>query len=174
MGYVSRNLEASVDYWIETVGAGPFFFAEYAPEEQVYRGRPTVTRFRLAYGYSGDMNIEVVQQDDDAPSAYTELLDAGRPIPAGGLFHHVMVDHDDYDATYAHYLAAGAERCFDAMAPGGMRYCYLDARRQMDCYVELIQHARAFAAPLAKMREAHRGWDGSRPKRDFAEIVALL
>ena len=42
------------------------FGTEYAPEDQVYRGRPTVTKFRLAYGYSGDMNIEVVQQSDDA------------------------------------------------------------------------------------------------------------
>ncbi len=120
------------------------------------------------------MNIEVVQQSDDAPSAYTELLQSGRAILDGGLFHHVMIDHDDYDATYQRYLDGGAERCFDALAPGGMRYCYLDARRQMDCYVELIEHAQAFAVALAKMREARIGWDGSRPRRAFDEIIALL
>jgi hypothetical protein len=174
MGFVTTDLERSLDYWIDVVGAGPFFYAEYAPEGQVYRGQPTVTKFRLAYGYSGDMNIEVVQQSDDAPSAYTELLQTGRPVPVGGLFHHVMIDHDDYDAIYQRYLAAGAERCFDALAPGGMRYCYLDARRQMDCYVELIEHAQAFAVALAKMREARNTWDGSRPRRDFEEIVAQL
>lgn len=174
MGFVTTDLERSLDYWIDVVGAGPFFYAEYAPEQQVYRGRPTVTKFRLAYGYSGEMNIEVVQQSDDAPSAYTELLQTGRPAPAGGLFHHVMIDHDDYDATYRRYLDGGAERCFDALAPGGMRYCYLDARRQIDCYVELIEHAPAFALALARMREARIGWDGSRPRRDFDEIAALL
>jgi hypothetical protein len=174
MGYVTRDLDAALDYWINAIKAGPFYFAEYEPEQQVYRGKPTHTRFRLAYGFSGDMNVEVVQQLSGGPSAYTEALDAAGEIPTGGLFHHVMVTHNGYDEAYNAYLAQGAERCFDAVAPGVLRYSYLDARKLMGSYLEMLEDASPFLAGCEKMREIHRSWDGTRPKRDFGEIIELL
>jgi hypothetical protein len=62
MGYVTRDLEQALDYWIDVVGAGPFFYADYEPENQVYRGAPTHIRFRNAYGYLGGMQVEIIQQ----------------------------------------------------------------------------------------------------------------
>jgi hypothetical protein len=165
MGYVTRDLEASLDYWIEVAGAGPFYCAEYEPERQIHRGEATHIRFRLAYGYLGDVHIEVVQQVSGGSSAYTEALDnAGGAIPAGGVLHHVLMLHDGYDAIHDGYIAAGAEPCYSAFVEGVGRFCYL----------ELVEDTAVFEAACAKMREAHEGWDGSRPRRDFEEVLALL
>lgn len=172
LGYVTRDLQSSIDYWVDVVGAGPFFSAEYAPDGQLFRGRPTDTRFKLVYGYAGDSCIEIIQQTNDAPSAYTELLDSRSTVPKGGLFHHVMVTHQGYDEAYERYLAAGASQCFDARAPGVERYCYLDARRLMDCYVEMLEFPQAFEEACVKMREAHRIWDGRNPVRLFKDLFA--
>lgn len=174
IGYATRDLDAALDYWITVAGAGPFYFAEYEPEQQVHRGAPTHIRFRLAYGFLGDIHIEVVEQLSGGGSAYSEALDAAAVIPAGGLLHHVLFLHDGYDAIYDEYLAAGAERCFDAVVPGVGRFCYLDTRKLMGCYLELVEDTHLFEAACAKMRAIHADWNGERPRRDFGEILALL
>jgi hypothetical protein len=174
LGYVTADLEASLDYWIDVAEAGPFYYAEYEPEQQVHRGAPTHIRFRLAYGFFGDVHVEVVQQVSGGASAYTEALDACAQVPAGGLFHHILLLHDGYDAIYDRHIRAGAERCFDAFVPGVGRFCYLDTRAQLGSYLELVEDTAVFEAACARMREARLGWDGTRPRRDFEEILALL
>lgn len=174
MGYVTPDLEASLDYWIDVAGAGPFYYAEYEPEQQIHRGEPTHIRFRLAYGYIGDVHIEVVQQLSVGSSAYTEALENARTVPTGGVFHHVLLLHDGYDGIYDSYLSAGAERCYDAFVPGVGRFCYLDTRSLMGCYLELVEDTSVFEAACAKMKAIHADWDGRAPRRDFDEILALL
>ena len=174
LGYVARDLDAALDHWIGDAGAGPFYFAEYEPEQQVHRGQPTHIRMRLAYGFIGDIHIEVVQQISGGSSAYTEALEGGGAIPAGGVLHHVLMVHDGYDAIYDSYLAAGAERCYDAVVAGVGRFCYLDTRSLMGCYLELVEDTTALEAACAIMRDIPLAWDGTNPRRDFAEIIALL
>jgi hypothetical protein len=175
VGYVTNDLEASLDHWIGVAGAGPFYYAEYEPERQFHRGRPTHIRFRLAYGYLGDIHIEVVQQVSGGSSAYTEALEnVGGAVPAGGVLHHVLMLHDGYDAIHDGYLAAGAEHCYSAYVEGVGRFCYLDTRKLMGCYLELVEDTTVFEAACAKMRAARQGWDGSRARREFEEVLALL
>jgi len=175
MAYVSRNLEASTEYWTSVIGAGPFFFSDVlAPTEQVYRGAPAAVRFKIAVGYSGDMQIEVVQPLDDAPSMFTEIMDPSTATPVAGLFHHVQLAHQGYDRAYADLLAAGATKCFDAIAPGVGRMCFLDARHLMDCFAEVVETTPILLAARAKMREIHQRWDGRDPKREFADVMQLL
>lgn len=174
MGYVTPDINAAVDFWTRVAGAGPFFHADYEPERQVYRGQPTHIRFRVAYGYMGDMQIEAIQQLDGGPSAYTEALEAADAVPAGGLFHHVLMLHDGYDAIHETYVAAGAEERYSAYVEGVGRFCYLDARHLIGSHVEFVEHTADFEAACVKMRAAHLAWDGSRPRRDFfSEILGL-
>jgi hypothetical protein len=174
MGYVAPDLDKALNYWIDVAGAGPFYIAEYEPEQQVYRGQPTHISFRLAYGFLGDVHIEVVQQLKGGKSAYTEALENGSTVSAGGVLHHILLKHDGYDAIYNQYLAAGAERCYDAVVPVAGRFCYLDTRKLMGCYLELVEDTSGFELACAKMRETHLGWDGANPRRSFDEIVAML
>lgn len=172
LGYVTPDLERALDYWIGTVGAGPFFYADYEPDQQVYRGAPTHIRFRNAYGYLGNTQIEVIQQLSDGSSAYTEALEAASAVPLGGLPHHVALLHDGYDAIVDEFLRAGAERCYDAFVEGPGRFCYLDARGQIGSYVELIEHSALFEEASERMRIAHESWDGTRPRRSIDEVMS--
>lgn len=174
MGYVTPDVDRAVEFWTTVAGAGPFFYADYEPERQVYRGEPTHIRFRIAYGYLGDMQIEAVQQLEGGPSVYTEALETAASVPAGGVFHHVLMLHDGYDAIHGTYTAAGAEESFSAYVEGVGRFCYLDARHLMGSHVELVEFTADFEAASARMRAAHLAWDGSRPKRDFlSEILGI-
>jgi len=170
MGYVTKDLDRSLDYWTNVVGAGPFYIADFTLTEQVYRGRSANAHVTVAMGFSGDVQIEVTRQNNDSPSAYTEFYERGQEIPRGGLFHHVMIKHDNYDDAYDAYLQAGAIRCFDAVVPGVGRFCYLDTRHMMDSYVELLEVSPSFDEACRKMREAHLAWDGRDPKRPYESL----
>lgn len=174
MGYVAPDIDRAVDFWVRVAGGGPFYYADYEPERQVYRGRPTHIRFRIAYGYLGDMQVEVVQQLEGGASAYSEALETADGIPAGGVFHHVMMLHDGYDAAHGAYVEAGAEERYSAFVEGVGRFCYLDARPLMGCHVELVEHTADFEAACVEMRAAHREWDGSEPRRDFLKDILGL
>ena len=75
-GFVVRDLEAAVHFWAETFGVGPFFAMRHIPFATcVYRGEPTDADLSVAIAYSGEHQIELVQQHNDAPSIYSEWLD---------------------------------------------------------------------------------------------------
>jgi hypothetical protein len=174
MAYIATDLDAALSYWVEVARAGPFYVADYEPEKQVYRGRPTHIRFRVAYGYLGNMQIELVQQLAGGESAYTEALNSVWSHPAGGVFHHTLILHDGYDRMHDRYLDAGATRCYEAFVPGVGRFAYLDARRLTGHYVEMVENTEMFEKACTHMHRFHLGWDGKEPRRDFNDILALL
>ena len=77
-GYVVRDIEAALRHWTEVLGIGPFFYFERVPiEEFRYRGEPSPLDVSIALGQSGALQIELIQQRNDAPSMYKDFLDAG-------------------------------------------------------------------------------------------------
>lgn len=109
-------LDAAVDTWLE-IGTGPFWMLEARPRRQTHRGAPTDAAVRAAMTFLGDIQVELLAPLDDRPSAWRDgLADA---MPAAGLFHHVLLESDDYDATVVRWLAAGAEEGWAAERPRG-------------------------------------------------------
>src|SRR5690242_7800 len=79
MGFVVRDLEAAMKYWIEVMGVGPFYVFDRIPAQNCfYRGRPFIPNVSVAFSQSGPMNIELVQQLDDTPTVFQEFLARGR------------------------------------------------------------------------------------------------
>ena len=59
-----------------------------------YRGEPCETTLSLALVNSGEMQVELIQQEDDTPSIFTEFLSAKGPG-----FHQLAYWTDDFEAT---------------------------------------------------------------------------
>ena len=84
-GYVVRDLEAAMRHWTEVLKVGPFIaIADFGKTEARYKGKPTDVKLICAFSYVGDIQIELIQQLNDAPSPYMDFLAAGRE----GLQHH--------------------------------------------------------------------------------------
>ncbi len=109
LGFVVRDLDAAVRHWVEVLGIGPFLFLENGtgrpPNPSLFRGAEVHVEIRLAFGFIGDVQLELIQQVNDAPSPYLEFLAAGRE----GLQHLGYWVHD-YDETCRRVEAAGYER----------------------------------------------------------------
>jgi hypothetical protein len=78
LGYVVRDAHASMEQWIRN-GVGPWFHFERVKLDWFrHRGIASPLEMSVALANSGDVQIELIQQRNDAPSMYKEFLDAGR------------------------------------------------------------------------------------------------
>lgn len=159
--WVVPDLEASIDHWVKSSGAGPFFvFDELHFEDSTYRGKPSdIQPCRAAIGQFGDMQIELVQPTDDGPGIWTDLVPKGR-----SGFHHTGLYCQDYDAERAAYLAAGGEMAFEGLMMGA-RTCYIDTSHTLGFMTELITANPVAEQVFGAFRAASENWDGKDPIR---------
>lgn len=166
LAYVVEDMDAALNYWTDTMGAGPFYRMTVEVPDGMFRGTRCDTRYEAAFGYHGDMNIELLAQANGAPSVYREMLDT-----TGPGFHHFMIKTDDYDEKIARYADAGSHIAFEAQLPGSGRWAYLDARSQIGSYIEIYEMQPHIADMWDKMKTAHQNWDGSNPVRTMDDLV---
>jgi hypothetical protein len=147
LAYVVGDPAAAAASWERDLGAGPFTIAEHIPvDDVVHRGRPSTFDHTSAYGWWGDVMIELFCQHDDSPSAVTERFARG----TGGL-HHVACFVPDLDAALA---AAGDAVAMTARA-GTTRFAFVDAVRDLGHYWELYEPSERLVGFYAEVRRRH-------------------
>lgn len=159
-GYVVRDIEAALRHWV-SLGVGPWFYLERAPIERfTFRGRPSDAQISIALANSGPLQLELIQQRNDAPSMYTEFLAAGRE----GL-QHVAYWTDAFDADMAKALALGWEVGQSGEVGADGRFVYFDTEAHPGTVIELSEKSGRKGLMFKRIREASDGWDGSDPIR---------
>ena len=170
IAFVVRDLDRALQYWTQILGVGPFFaLRNLSPEQYRYRGQASPPpRVSIALGNSGDLQVEIIQQHDDRPSAYRDFLHAGREG-----FQHVSawLTAAEYDATMAAHLRDGLAVAHEGVIPGsGVRFAYFatDAAPGGLMY-EIADVIDSPAYALMQMvADAACGWDGAEPIRELS------
>jgi methylmalonyl-CoA/ethylmalonyl-CoA epimerase len=159
-GYVVRDWRAAAEHWSEVLGVGPFFVMEHiAFSECSYRGRPSAIDMTVAIAYSGEHQIELVEQHDDAPSIYRDFL---ADSPEG--LQHVGALVDDLEAVIA--ARGWQERVVQrVVTAAGMRAAYVDTVSHGGTMIELIEKNDVMLSAFDYMRRTAREWNGERPIR---------
>ena len=162
--WVVPKLEDAARHWHETAGIGPFLINRDlrlgAPR---YRGTPSETRFSTAVAQHGEIQIELVEQLDDSPSAYRDL------VPQGATgFHHIAFIAADFDAGLAHYTTRGYDVAADGNF-GPMRYAYIDTAADLGHMIEIVEDKPAIQSFFRAVRKAAERWD-----RDPATLLREL
>ncbi|HSN72023.1 MAG TPA: VOC family protein [Steroidobacteraceae bacterium] len=151
VGHVVPDARAAAERWARTAGVGPFFlFEDFEFVHPVYRGRDLGPRVTLAFGFSGEFCLELIEQQDAVDSIYREG-------PAGP--HHVGIMVADVDARIAAYRAEGVEVVFRGGFAFGGECAYLDTRDTLGCLLELVSQHPVLEQMIGTMRAAHAGWD---------------
>ena len=161
-GYVVRDIEKALRHWTTVLGVGPFFYFERAPiTEFSYRGVTSPLEVSIALGNSGDLQIELIQQRNDAPSMYREFLAAGRE----GL-QHVAYWTNEFEADLARCLDAGFVVGQAGVAGGANgRFVYFDTEAHPGTVVELSDSSGAKGMFFKHIAEVAKTWDGTDPVR---------
>jgi methylmalonyl-CoA/ethylmalonyl-CoA epimerase len=156
LAYVPTDFDATLKFWIETMGAGPFFALDHVKLEDVkYKGAPADIDFSMVIGYWGDVQIELIRQHNGAPSIYKAWRDEGRE----GL-HHVCILVDDMTRARKAVAEAGGTIAQEGKVPGGGEVIYVDTNGGPGTMVEILKPAPGGRDFFAMMRAAAIGWDG--------------
>jgi hypothetical protein len=157
LGFVVGDLEHAMRHWLDKVGIGPFFVLEHVKFAQVlHRGKPTDIDMSVALAQWGAVQVELIQQYNDAPSIYTEF--AGRRL--GGLQHlGVMTDSVADDLVRLNKL--GIEPVQQGHTGTGIRFAYVDTDDHPGGMIELIEAGAVITGFFKLVRDAAQDWDGS-------------
>lgn len=156
IGFLVEDMDASIARWIDHSGVGPWTLFRNVTMEGEYRGAPTQVTMAVGLAYQDDIQIELIQVTNAAPSPYRG--DDGRPLQ--GL-HHLARIVDDLDAAVATAVEGGMEVVFTAHNPA-TRVAYLRVPGEPGLLFEFICGADMRAMCEAGIAAA-RNWDGSDP-----------
>lgn len=163
-GYVVRDIEAALDHWVNVLGVGPWFYFEKVELDSfTYKGEPSPLEMKVALANSGDIQIELIQQVNDAPSMYRDFLAAGHE----GL-QHVAYWTTEYQALYDKALALGYSVGHEGQVGGPQgRFAYFDAESHPGSVVEISDISGNKRSLFEFVKKASIGWDGKDPIRRF-------
>lgn len=160
LAYLPEDFNATLKHWTEAVGVGPFFLLENVQlGEMKYRGQPSDAVFSIAIGYWGDIQIELIRPENDAPSIYNGEYGVKDRL------HHVCLFVDSIATARAACAKAGAEILVEGKVGDSGEVIYVDAGGGPGHIIEILQPMAGSEALFAMMRDAARNWDGSDPLR---------
>jgi extradiol dioxygenase family protein len=168
LGYVVPDVDASMRFYAEQLGIGPFSCSRgFRAPDGWYRGATDMPELTIAQAYAGHFVVELIQQHDDTPSVYKEFIERC----GYGLHHYgIAVAHEDYDRMLERYYANGYADVFTDNLPGGTRIRYIGPGSVDDIvktrsetgvgYFESVEVLENQEKMFSRLCEAHRHWDG--------------
>jgi len=163
--YVVPDLTRAIEFYVRALNVGPFFVLPHrkAPD-RVYRGRTSPTEVSLAMGFAGNMQIELIEQHDQAPSLFREAIEQ-----RGYGFHHFGIAHDDVPGVLPLYLAEGFEVVGRSPVPTGGEVVFLEPPEPVHPgFIELLPATDDMDDRFTRFWRASIDWDGLDPVRPFS------
>lgn len=157
LGVVVKDIEGAMEHWSKNLGVGPWFYiSNMSPDNWRYKGQPSPPpKLSIAMAYSGDLQIELIQQLDDAPSMYKDFLDSGME----GLQHH-GIWCKNYDEMFERAVKSGLKIGQQGTVGGPGKFAYFDTPTHAGSVMELVELNEEREALFKMMKEAAANWDG--------------
>jgi hypothetical protein len=163
IGYVVKDIEKAMDHWVK-LGVGPWFYKEdVGSTEFNYYGKPSrIPKVSIALANSGDLQIELIQQRDDAPSLYLDSLKKN-----GEIAQHIAYwTPDRFEEICKHLRELGyVEGHSGRMGANRGPYAYFIHPDLPSGMFEISDSSGGKAEYFAQVREAAFNWDGKDPIR---------
>jgi hypothetical protein len=160
LAYLPSDFDATLKYWTETMGVGPFYLIENVSlGDMKYKGVPTGAVFSIAIAYWGDVQIELIRAENAEPSIYS-----GEYAVTDQL-HHICIFIDSIAEARAACAAVGAEILVEGTVGADGAVIYVDAGGGPGHVIELLQNMSGADGIFEMIRQAGRDWDGSEPLR---------
>jgi methylmalonyl-CoA/ethylmalonyl-CoA epimerase len=167
MSYVPADFDSAIAHWTTNMGVGPFFLIEKVQLANTrFLGQPSDAVFTVALSYWGDMQIELIRPENNAPFIFH-----GEYLPPDGALHHVSLMTDDMDKALAVAGACGATLLVEGDVGPESKAVYLDSGRGPGGIVEITCFAEEHLAFFAMVRQACADWDGTDPVRPLETTI---
>ena len=135
LGFITDCSEKLIPQLQKTYGVPEFFhFPDINFKEIIYRGRKVDCRVSVAIGYSGTVQIEVVEPLS-GEGAYNEFLESG-----GTGMHHIGLLVDDFEQALESQLSVGLSVIQTGIIgqEQAIRFAYIDTIATLGVITEII------------------------------------
>lgn len=163
VGYVVRDIESAMAQWV-ALGVGPWFYKEHVVSTEFrYYGRPSaLPKLSIALANSGPLQLELIQQRDDAPTLYRDTL--ARQGECAQHTAYWTLDH--FDDTTRRLQALGyVEGHAGRMGAQRGRFAYFVHPGLPSAMVEVSELTGGKGEYFEEIRRAAESWDGHDPIR---------
>jgi len=165
LAYMEADFDEALSRW-NALGVGPFYRMGLIFDDIEFQGRMTELDIDIAFSHWGDIQIEIIRQNnDDQPSIYLDWQTS-----KNRAIHHIGVMVDDIAAARAQLEATGYEIVFHKKMQGQGEFMYGKSPHAPGL-IELAKLAPPATAAMARLRSECAKWDGTRPLREFSELV---
>ena len=165
IGYVVRDIDTAIDYWLNVMGCGPIY---HIPSMHIrnfsYRGVPSDPELSIALCMNGAMQIELIQQNNDAPSAFRTFLAEGH---VGAQHLAYWTENFDEDLALCEGRGLRIEQSGQSGRHGAAneRLVYFSAHDHPGTMIELSEVSGAKGEFFREIAAASANWDGTDPIR---------
>ena len=161
IGFVVTDLDKALKPWV-ALGVGPWYVIRGQQLRTLYRGEPCQVTLTIALANSGDMQIEIITQDDGDPSIYTDFLASGREG-----FNQLAYWTTDFDTAVQSAQDAGWPVVWSGGEDVGVRYAYVEPPGGPAPIIEISELNEATTGLGDFLRAAADSWDGTDPIRSL-------
>jgi hypothetical protein len=133
IGIVVRDLEATMQRYVDAYGIGPWELHEFhagEAEELHEHGRPVQRSWRLANTMVGPVEWELIEPGDDESDYARFLTEKGEGV------HHIAVTPADYDRALADEARKGRQPVLSGRF-SGFRVAYLPTEQDLRVILEI-------------------------------------
>ncbi len=159
IGYVVTDLDRAIDGWL-ALGVGPWFVMRGLSLSAFYRGEPCEITQSLALAHSGDLQVELIRQEDETPSVFTEFLSSH-----GEGFHQLAYWTADFETIMQAVGDAGWPIVWSGGSDLGVRFAYAEPPNSPAQVIEISELNDVTGGMAKFIRETAENWDGSDPIR---------
>lgn len=164
LAYVPADVNGALRYWIDTIGAGPFYHNPHIVFDTMnYMGEPTALDMSSWLGYWGETQIEIIKQHNDAPSMYKDWRDRGLE----GIQHLGLIA----ESGARDFLVNNGAVIIQDGTLGGAEFFYADLGGGPGSVVEVMMNSQIARHVFEAMHSAARNWDGKDPIREIATLL---
>lgn len=137
LGFIVHDIRDSLPAYKSLYNIKTWFEPLYAEKKFKIGGEERELEFNIAFGYSGNLQVEIFEEKSRQAAVYKEHLDAYGP----GL-HHLGFYVSDLESKLEKAKQVGLdvllEANFRTTGGGFVRYVYLDTRQMSGIITELI------------------------------------
>ena len=156
VSYLVRDLDDAINHWAAKMNVGPFFVLDHVSyDEFYYRDHPSDVDMAVAIAYSGNIQIELVRQHNEAPSIFQDFLKAH-----GEGMVHLGATTDDLAQDLAALEQKGIKPVQHGRASNGTLFAYVETDFHPGALMELVELSPSLEKGFAVMRQAAQDWDG--------------
>jgi hypothetical protein len=167
IAFVSDDIDRSMRHFVGVWNIGPWHVMRHVKETILHKGAPSDIDLSVAISNNGDLQFEIIQQHNEAPSVYREWR---AKMTSGLNVQHLAVWVDDFAKARADAMARGWTPVLESAAGVG-NACYLGHPAEPLLYLEISDRSPGKERMRAAVRRASELWDGSDPIREGLSLA---